>query len=149
MLDPGNLETVALQVLVLERQGLTDQSRQVLAEQLQRHPQSAFLQHELGLWLLRHGQDEYALLAFSRALELAPDNNQYRLTLATSLHSLDQVEAAQKQLEAILQSQPANRKARLLLIDYWKETGQLQNVQVLLTELEQLNPDDPLVQQGL
>ncbi|MNE03836.1 putative protoheme IX biogenesis protein [compost metagenome] len=149
VLDPGNLETVALQVLVLERQGLTDQSRQVLAEQLQRHPQSAFLQHELGLWLLRHGQDEYALLAFSRALELAPDNNQYRLTLATSLHSLDQVEAAQKQLEAILQSQPANRKARLLLIDYWKETGQLQNVQVLLAELEQLNPDDPLVQQGL
>ncbi|WP_166367271.1 tetratricopeptide repeat protein [Pseudomonas akapageensis] len=148
-LVPDNLEAVALKVQVLESQGQTDQSRQVLADQLARHPQSAFLQHELGQWLLRHGQNEYALLAFSRALELEPDNNRYRYTLATSLHALDQVEAAQKQLEAIVQSQPANRKARLLLIDYWKETGQLQNVQVLLAQLEQQNPDDPILQQGL
>jgi hypothetical protein len=31
----------------------------------------------------------------------------------------------------------------VLLIEYWKETGQLQNVQVLLAELERQNPDDP------
>ncbi|UVJ41856.1 tetratricopeptide repeat protein [Pseudomonas sp. LS1212] len=148
-LTPDDLDAVALQVQVLERQGQTDQSRQVLADQLIRHPDSAFLQHELGLWLLRHGQSEYALLAFARALELEPDNSQYRYTLATSLHDLEQVEAAQKQLEAILAQQPANRKARLLLISYWKETGQLQNVQVLLAQLEQQNPDDPILQQGL
>jgi hypothetical protein len=35
-----------------------------------------------------------------------------------------------------------------LLIQYWKESGQLQNVQVLLAELEQQNPDDPVVQAG-
>lgn len=148
-LTPDDLDAVALQVQVLERQGRTDQARQVLADQLIRHPDSAFLQHELGLWLLRHGQSEYALLAFARALELEPDNSQYRYTLATSLHDLEQVEAAQKQLEAILARQPANRKARLLLISYWKETGQLQNVQVLLAQLEQQNPDDPILQQGL
>lgn len=66
-----------------------------------------------------------------------------------TLHSLEQVEVAQKQLETLLARQPANRKARVLLIGYWKETGQLQNVQVLLAQLEQQNPDDPLVQQGL
>ena len=49
----------------------------------------------------------------------------------------------------MLNRQPANRRARVLLIEYWKETGQLQNVQILLAQLEQLNPDDPLVQQGL
>ncbi|MCP3751908.1 tetratricopeptide repeat protein [Pseudomonas sp. SBB6] len=148
-LAPDNLDALAAQVQLLERQNQTDASRQVLAKALQQRPGSAFLQHELGRWLLRHGQDEYALLAFARALELEPDNNDYRYTLATSLHQLEQVDAAQKQLETILARQPANRRARVLLIEYWKETGQLQNVQVLLAQLEQQNPDDPLVQQGL
>ena len=64
-------------------------------------------------------------------------------------HDLNQLEAAQRQLEELLQRQPANRKARVLLIRYWKESGQLQNVQVLLAQLEQQNPDDPALQQGL
>lgn len=149
LLEPDNLDALAAKVRLLDSQGQGDASRELLATSLQRHPQSAFLQHELGLWLLRHNQNEYALLAFSRALELEPDNNDYRYTLAASLHSLDQLDAAQKQLEMILAREPANRKARVLLIEYWKESGQLQNVQILLAQLEQQNPDDPLVQQGL
>ena len=148
-LEPGDLETVAVQVRVLEKQGQNDASRQLLAEQLIAHPDSAMLQHELGQWLIRHGQGEYALLALARASELEPDNSSYRYDLAVTLHQLDQVDAAQRQLDEILRRQPANRKARILLIDYWKQTGQLQNVQVLLAELEQQNPDDPALQQGL
>lgn len=148
-LDPDNLQALAVKVELLERQDQTDASRQVLANALQLQPDSAFLQYQLGRWLLRHDQEEYALLAFARALELEPDNAEYSYTLATSLHQLDQIEPAQKQLEALVDREPANRKARVLLIEYWKETGQMQNVQVLLAQLEQLNPDDPLVQQGL
>jgi hypothetical protein len=36
----------------------------------------------------------------------------------------------------------------VLLINYWKESGQLQNVQILSAQLEQMNPD-PALQQGL
>ena len=82
-------------------------------------------------------------------MELEPDNSEYRYRLAIALHDLDQLEAAQRQLEELLQRQPANRKARVLLIRYWKESGQIQNVQVLLAQMEQLNPDDPALQQGL
>lgn len=148
-LAPEDLQAVSLQVQLREKQGQGDQARQWLAEQLLRHPQSALLQQELGLWLMAHDQDEYALLALARAVELAPENNDYRYVLATSLHDLDQVEAAQQQLEEIIRRAPANRKSRVLLIQYWKETGQLQNVQILLAELEQQNPDDPSLQQGL
>ncbi|QVL16672.1 tetratricopeptide repeat protein [Pseudomonas qingdaonensis] len=148
-LAPDDLEALAAKVRLLDSQGHADASRELLAQALKRHPDSAFLQHELGLWLMRHDQHEYALLAFDRALALDPDNAEYRYTLALTLHSLEQVEVAQKQLETLLARQPANRKARVLLIGYWKETGQLQNVQVLLAQLEQQNPDDPLVQQGL
>lgn len=146
---PENLEALATQVRLLERQGQHDASRQVLAKALALRPDSAFLQYELGLWLNRHQQPEYALLALSRAVELEPENPDYRYTLAVTLHALEQVDAAQKQLETVLSRQPANRRARVLLIQYWKETGQLQNVQVLLAELERLNPDDPVLQQGL
>ncbi|MNZ99793.1 Beta-barrel assembly-enhancing protease [compost metagenome] len=101
------------------------------------------------MWLLHHGQNEFALLGLSRAVELEPNNKQYRYDLATTLHEEQELEAAQKQLQEIVQRHPADRKARVLLINYWKESGQLQNVQVLLAQLEQMNPDDPALQQGL
>jgi hypothetical protein len=37
---------------------------------------------------------------------------------------------------------PERSQARVLLINYWKESGQLQNVQILSAQLEQMNPDD-------
>lgn len=148
-LDPANLPALVMQIDVLDRQGQTDAARLLLAKQLQAQPNSAYLQHALGLWLLHHGQSEYALLGLSKAVELEPDNKEYRYDLATTLHDEQELEAAQKQLQEIVQRHPADRKARVLLINYWKESGQLQNVQILLAQLEQLNPDDPALQQGL
>jgi len=148
-LEPENLQAGLARVLLLDQQGQTDRSRQQLAQLLDKHPQSSLLQHALGMWLLRHQQGEYALLALAKSVELEPDNTVYRYDLAVALHSLQQLEPAQRQLEDILQRQPANRRARTLLVQYWKDAGQLQKVQVLLAELEQLNPDDPALQQGL
>jgi len=148
-LEPGNLSALVMQIDVLDRQGQSDAARQLLARQLKAQPDSAYLQHALGLWLLHHGQREYALLGLSKAVELEPDNKDYRYDLATTLHSAEELEAAQNQLQEIVQRHPADRKARVLLINYWKESGQLQNVQILLAQLEQLNPDDPALQQGL
>ena len=148
-LQPDNLQAVVLQIEVLDKQGQSEAARQLLAKQLQAQQESAYLQHALGMWLLHHQQGEFALLGLSRAVELEPNNPDYRYDLATTLHSEEELQAAQKQLEEIVQRQPANRKARVLLINYWKESGQLQNVQVLLAQLEQQNPDDPALQQGL
>lgn len=148
-LEPNNLQAGLAQVDLLDLQGQADRSRQQLAQLLDKHPQSSLLQHALGQWLMAHGQHEYALLALAKAVELAPEDTGLRYDLAVALHDLDQLEPAQRQLEDILQRQPANRRARVLLIHYWKESGQLQKVQVLLAELEQQNPDDPVLQQGL
>ncbi|WP_423749152.1 tetratricopeptide repeat protein [Pseudomonas sp. VD9] len=148
-LQPDNLQAVVAQIELLDKQGKTDESRQLLARQLAAHPESAYLQHALGMWLLHHGERPYALLGLSKAVELEPDNQDYRYDLATTLHAQQELEAAQRQLEEIIQRHPANRKARVLLVNYWKESGQLQNVQVLLAQLEQQNPDDPALQQGL
>lgn len=148
-LAPDNLPALVMQIEVLDRQGQSEAARLLLAKQLKAQPESAYLQHALGMWLLHHGQSEFALLGLSKAVELEPDNKDYRYDLATTLHDEQELEAAQKQLQEIVQRHPADRKARVLLINYWKESGQLQNVQILLAQLEQLNPDDPALQQGL
>ena len=148
-LAPGNLPALVMQIEVLDKQGESEAARLLLAKQLKAQPDSAYLQHALGLWLLHHGQSEFALLGLSKAVELEPDNSDYRYDLATTLHGELELEAAQKQLQEIVQRHPADRRARVLLINYWKESGQLQNVQILLAQLEQLNPDDPALQQGL
>ncbi|KPX42568.1 TPR domain protein [Pseudomonas syringae pv. helianthi] len=148
-LDPGNIEAALAHIELLDRKGQAEQARSLFAQLLEHNPGSAMLQHALGMWLLNHGQAEFAVLSLAKATELAPDDTDYRYDLAVALHSLHELEAAQRQLMQIVQSQPANRKARVLLIQYWKENGQLQNVQILLAELEQQNPDDPVLQQGL
>ncbi|BCX68378.1 tetratricopeptide repeat protein [Pseudomonas izuensis] len=148
-LAPDNLPALVMQIEVLDRQGQSEAAQELLARQLKAQPDSAYLQHALGLWLLHHGQSEFALLGLSKAVELEPDNKDYRYDLATTLHGEQELEAAQKQLQEIVQRHPNDRKARVLLINYWKESGQLQNVQILLAQLEQLNPDDPALQQGL
>ena len=148
-LAPGNLPALVMQIEVLDKQGQSEAARLLLAKQLKAQPDSAYLQHALGLWLLHHGQSEFALLGLSQAVALEPDNKDYRYDLATTLHGELELEAAQKQLQEIVQRHPADRRARVLLINYWKESGQLQNVQILLAQLEQLNPDDPALQQGL
>ena len=149
LVEPRNLQLAVAFVDLLDKQGQTERARQVLGQLLAQHPDSSRLQHALGRWLLVHDQSEFALLALAKAVELGPDNISYRYDLAVALHDLNELEAAQKQLAEILQRQPANRRARVLLIGYWKENGQLQKVQVLQAELEQQNPDDPELQQGL
>lgn len=148
-LEPGNLDAALTQIDLLDKQGQVDKARHLLGQLLEHNPASSMLQHALGIWLLNHGQSEYALLGLTKAVELDPDDTDFRYDLAVALHGLEQLEPAQKQLEEIMQRQPANRRARVLLIHYWQESGQLQKVQVLLAELEQQNPDDPALQQGL
>lgn len=148
-LGPDDLSAALARVEQLDDTAQADKARQLFKQLLEKHPDSALLQHALGIWLRDHGQTEFALLSLARAAELEADNNNYRYDLAVALHKLEQLEAAQQQLQLILQNQPANRRARVLLIQYARESGQLQNVQVLLAQLEQQNPDDPALQQGL
>ncbi|MDT4875113.1 Beta-barrel assembly-enhancing protease [compost metagenome] len=93
--------------------------------------------------LLRKGDLPDALKAFAEAVRLEPKSVAYDYAYAVALHDSGQLEAAGHRLEELLERDPANREARLALINYWREAGQIQKVQALLAELEQQNPDDP------
>ena len=97
----------------------------------------------LAAWRCCAGERQDAIAAFREAVRLEPGNAQYGHALATALHDDGKLEEACQRLEQVLENAPANREARLTLIGYWREAGQIQKVQALLAELEQLNPDDP------
>ncbi|MEN0107791.1 MAG: tetratricopeptide repeat protein, partial [Pseudomonas sp.] len=109
---------------------------------------SGLLHHSLGLTLIRAGERDQALVELAKAAQLTPDDPQFNYIYAIALHDLGKPEEARNQLDALLKRQPTNRHARLALISYWHEAGQLQKVQVLQAELEQQNPDDPELQQA-
>ena len=46
------------------------------------------------------------MLGLSKAVELEPDNKDYRYDLATTLHGEQELEAAQNQLQEIVQRTP-------------------------------------------
>ncbi|MCK9815770.1 tetratricopeptide repeat protein [Pseudomonas sp. MAFF 302046] len=130
----------------LEGQGRQGEAQQLLAEALKAHGDSALLQHTQGLALVRAGHTAQAMTALTRAVELEPQNPQYAYVLAVALHGNGQVDAACRQLEQLLQQHPAQRDARLTLIQYYLESGQEPKAQVLLQGWKQLNPGDPALQ---
>ena len=125
-----------------------EEGRALLDQGIKRHPRAALLRHADGLMRVRQGDLPAALLAFAEAVRLAPQNGQYDYTYAVALHDSGQKEAAHRRLQALLQRDPANRQARLALIGYWSQAGQMEKAQALLAELQRLNPGDPLLQRA-
>jgi hypothetical protein len=84
-LAPDNLPALVMQIDVLDKPGKATPPASCwpAIESTARLRLSATCP---GLWL-HHGQSEYALLGLSKAVELEPDNKDYRYDLATTLHS--------------------------------------------------------------
>lgn len=78
-----------------------------------------------------------------KAAELEPQNAQYGYVLAVALHESGKVEEAYAVLEGLLKVQPANRNARLSLIQWYLDSGQEPKAQVLLQGWKKMNMGDP------
>ena len=132
--DPGYLPALVALVQWLDGNFRWEEGRALPEKGLAEHPQSALLHHANGLMLVRKGELPAALKAFAEAVRLEPQNNQYDYVYAVALHDSGQLETASHRLERLLDRDPANREARLALINYWREAGQMQKVQALLAE---------------
>ena len=81
--------------------------------------------------------------ALRNAARLEPLNAQYGYVLAVALYEGGKIDEACAQLEQLIKQQPANRNARLALIQYYLDNGQEPKAQVLLQGWKKLNPGDP------
>ena len=114
-----------------------------MGQSLKEHPDTALLQHTQGLALVRAGQSAQAMPALRKAAQLEPQNAQYGYVLAVALHDSGKVDEACEELERLLNVQPANRNARLSLIQYYLDNGQEPKAQVLLQRWKKMNGGDP------
>ncbi|AYC33063.1 hypothetical protein D3880_12120 [Pseudomonas cavernae] len=145
--DPDFLPALVTLMQWLDGNYRMNEAQQLLRDGLKQHPQSGLLHHANGLALIRRGERDAALKELAEAARLEPGNAQFTYVLAIALHDSGDQQAAIHQLEQLLERQPSNRQARMTLIGFWREAGQIQKVQVLQAELEQLNPDDPALRQ--
>lgn len=146
--DPDFLPALVSLSQLLEQRN-PQEAAQLLEQALQRDPQDALLHHSQGLSLVRQGDYQAALLAFAKADALEPQNPQYGYVLAIALHDSGSPDKAIAQLQAMLKRQPQNRNARMALINYAKETQNVELIQQVVGDLWEINPDDPLLQNRL
>jgi tetratricopeptide (TPR) repeat protein len=146
--DPDFLPALISLAQMLE-QNHPQEAAQLLDQALQRDPQDALLHHSKGLSLVRQGNYPAALVAFAKADALEPLNPQYGYVLAIGLHDSGSPDKAIAQLQAMLKRQPQNRNARMALINYAKETQNVELIQQVVGDLWEINPDDPLLQNRL
>jgi len=129
----------------LEGHGQGDQAVAYLRESVEAYPAEASLNHALGLALVRQGQHQDALSALQRANQLAPQNADYAYVLAVALYDSGRHGEAIELLRVQLQQEPANRQVRMALAGYLGGQGQVAEVELLRTELQAINPEDPLL----
>jgi len=141
--DPDFYPALVTLVQWLGANGRGDEAEALLATGLKEHPDAALLQHTQGLALIRAGNKAQALPFLRKAAQLEPQSGQFGYVLAVALHDAGKVDEACEQLEALLKLQPANRNARLSLIQYYLDSGQEPKAQVLLQGWKKMNMGDP------
>lgn len=127
----------------LEASGRSQEAQALLVQSLKQYPDVALLQHTQGLSLVRAGKSGQAMPFLRKAAQLEPQTAQYGYVLAVALHDSGKVDDACAELERLLKEQPANRNARLSLIQYYLDNGQEPKAQVLLQGWKNINRGDP------
>jgi len=141
--DPDFFPALVTLVEWLESNARGKEARQLLDDSLREHPDIALLHQAQGLAMIRAGQRVQAIPALRRAARLEPQNAQYGYVLAVALYENGQVDEACSQLEQMLEHQPANRNARLLLIQYDLKNGHEPKARRLIEAWTHINPEDP------
>ncbi|EJM72120.1 tetratricopeptide repeat protein [Pseudomonas sp. GM55] len=141
--DPDFFPALVTLVQWLEANGRNQEGHALLAQSLKDRPDSGLLQHTQGLALIRAGHTAEAMPYLRKAAQLEPQSGQFGYVLAVALHDSGKIEEACAELERLLKKQPANRNARLSLIQYYLDNGQEPKAQVLLQGWKKLNIGDP------
>ena len=141
--DPDFYPALVTLVQWLEANGRSQEGHALLAQSLKDHPDSGLLQYTQGLALIRAGQAAQAMPYLRQAAKLEPQSGQFGYVLAVALHDSGKIDEACAELERLLKEQPANRNARLSLIQYYLANGQEPKAQVLLQGWKKMNMGDP------
>jgi tetratricopeptide (TPR) repeat protein len=132
----------------LDKLGRSDSSRIAFERALEIDPQYSPAERSLALWYEYEGDFEKALEHIDRALQLEPDNLEYRSTRALLLSRTYRDQEAVAALNAVLVEEPTNYSAEFALARSLRRLGQPDEAdrhqslgeekRVVMAEIEQL-----------
>jgi predicted CXXCH cytochrome family protein len=120
------------------QQGRDREAEQVLREVALRAPESAEVEHSLGLVVVRLQRNEEALAALQRAAERAPESPRFVYVYAIALHSFGETPRAIEVLEACHQRHPGEPSVLQALSSMLRELGKPEAAQRYAAKLEAL-----------
>ncbi|MBW2716784.1 MAG: tetratricopeptide repeat protein [Deltaproteobacteria bacterium] len=126
-----------------------DEAERVLRAGLAQVGDSAELSHALGLTLVRQGRNADAIAELARAAKLAPESPRYAYVYGIALHSMGEVERAQRVLEAAHRRHPGDQQLLMALVTMSRDAGDLELALTYAVALAELIPEDPGARQLL
>ncbi len=146
-LDPRFVPAYANLADLYRAQGQESQAQAHLRAGLAVSPDSADLNHALGLALVRAKRLDAALESLRRARDLAPNNTHYAYVYAVALDGAERTAEALAVLEAAAARDGADSDLLVALIQYNAKLGRPQAAAAWLDKLAILTPADPAVEQ--
>jgi Tfp pilus assembly protein PilF len=125
--------------------------REALAEPIlrglvARQPGAAAVHHALGLWLVRAGSRQEAIVELQKASELAPESARYSYVYSVAIAGIGDRQHAFEILQASLARHPFDRDSLFAAAGYARDLGHTDVASRYANELGKLEPDDPNVQ---
>ena len=124
------------------QQGREADAIRTLKEGIAVVPLNGTLHHVLGLAYAREQQREAALVEFTRAVQLAPDNARYTYVYAIALNSLGRSAEATRTLQRAAERWPADRNILFALAALERDAGHLDEARKAAQKLVADDPDD-------
>jgi len=116
-LAPSNLDVARQNALVAIQNGESEQAIPMLEEMLREHPTFPDLHHLLGLAHGDQGDHDEAIACFRRALDINEHYLKARINLAFTYMELEQFDAAERELDLALVTDPDNSLAKSALAE--------------------------------
>lgn len=129
------------------QRGDEEKATAILQEGLGTIPNDAGLLMAQGFAKIRQQQATQAQKSFAAAMAAAPENPRYRYIYGVALRSNGQKQAGLQQLEKARALFPANAEVLRALLDATLRDQQLQKALQYATDLHQISPPDPQLEQ--
>ena len=127
---------------MLSEQNNESGAEKILNNGIKNIPDSADIQHALGLTKIRQKDLDSALLPLSKAAQLAPNSNRYIYVYAVALHSAGRLDEAIEQLKYLLNKNPEDFNTLYTLVTFNKDAGRNRSALLYAKQMQTLAPEN-------
>ena len=148
-IDPSFAPSAVNLADLYRAQNRDDEGERVLKDALIRLPNDASLDEALGLLMVRQKHGAQALDLLGGAARGDPGNARYAYVYAIALNDAGKTRAAIETLESSIKAHPYDRDSLAVLVNFLKQSGDIVEALAYAHRLDELEPNNPQVQQQL